>query len=201
MPHNWRQMTPEQRAEALQARHGLGQPWHGPPHGLERQWYHLAASCYEHAPIVGANPQRMAEFEHELLQVLASQCERTCVWCILPTHYHALIQCSSLPLCREAVGKLHGRTSHRWNMADGTGGRKCWYRCLAKPIKGDAHLLATVNYIHHNPVHHRYVARWQDWAFSSASQYLTTMGREEAERIWREFPSLDMGLEWDREEW
>jgi putative transposase len=82
---------------------------------------------------------------------------------------------------------------------EGTAGRQCWHRCLLKPIKSEAHRWATVNYIHHNPVRHGYAKRWQDWPFSSATQYLSTMARSEVERIWREFPVRDMGTGWDVE--
>jgi len=192
-------MIPEQRAEALRARQVARQPWHSPPHGLERHWYHLSAACYEHAPILGASPERMGVFEQALLEALGQECERVCVWCVLPTHYHALIQCRSLPLCRRALGRLHGATSHGWNVAEQAAGRTCWHGCMIRPIKNEAHRWATVNYIHHNPVRHRYVERWQDWPFSSAPQYLAELGRGEAERIWRTYPILDMGENWDDE--
>jgi len=200
MPYNWRDMTAEQRSEALQARHRAGQPWHGPPHRIERHWYHLSGSCYEHAPILGHSPERMAEFERSLLSTLAEPCEQVCVWCVLPTHYHVMVQCRSIPLCRRAIGKLHGRLSHGWNVEDGAAGRTCWHRCLLKEIKTEAHRWATVNHIHHNPVRHGYAKLWQDWPFSSATQYLSTVPRDEVERIWREFPILDMGAGWDRED-
>jgi putative transposase len=54
-----------------------------------------------------------------------------------------------------------------------------------------------MNYFHHNPIKHGYVSRWQDWPYSSAAIYLKEMGRDEAERKWREFPLLDYGEGWD----
>jgi putative transposase len=33
--------------------------------------------------------------------------------------------------------------------------------------------------------------------FSSAQQFLESVGREEAERVWREYPVLDYGRGWD----
>ena len=52
-------------------------------------------------------------------------------------------------------------------------------------------------YIHHNPVKHGYVDDWKDWAHSSAAEYLERIGRERALEIWREYPVLDYGREWD----
>jgi len=67
-------------------------------------------------------------------------------------------------------------------------------------MRSDRHFLATINYIHHNPVHHRYVERWTEWPWSSAVDYLQTVGRDEAERLWRDYPVLDYGAKWDTAE-
>ena len=64
-------------------------------------------------------------------------------------------------------------------------------------MKSERHFWATLNYVHHNPVHHRYVAHWQDWPFSSAADYLESSGRAAAARVWRDFPVLDYGKDWD----
>ena len=64
-------------------------------------------------------------------------------------------------------------------------------------MRSEGHFWATVNYIHHNPVKHGYVARWDEWPFSSATGYLKNLGREEAARIWNDFPILDYGKGWD----
>ena len=39
-------------------------------------------------------------------------------------------------------------------------------------MKSDGHYLATVNYIHHNPVKHRYTEKWTDWPWSSARDWM-----------------------------
>jgi len=54
-----------------------------------------------------------------------------------------------------------------------------------------------VNYIHNNPIHHSHVDKWQDWPWSSATDFLNHVGREMAEKIWREYPILDYGKKWD----
>lgn len=59
-------------------------------------------------------------------------------------------------------------------------------------MRSDGHLWATVNYIHHNPVKHGYVTRWDEWPFSSASAYLNDVGRDEAAKIWNDFPMAIM---------
>ena len=195
--YNWRQMTPEMRAEVLAVRQRQGQPWHGPPHGLEKFWYHLSAACYEHAPLIGFSPERLADFQRDLRIALAPVTEQVCAWCVLPNHYHVLVQAINLPACRKAIGDLHGRSSFAWNRDDDCRGRTCWHRSLPKDVTSEAHRWATLNYIHHNPVRHGYVKRWQEWPFSSAEQYLAGIGRETAERIWKQYPLLDYGRGWD----
>jgi putative transposase len=54
-----------------------------------------------------------------------------------------------------------------------------------------------VNYIHNNPVRHGYVEKWQDWPWSSAMEFLDSMGRDEAMRIWKEYPIRNFGKKWD----
>ena len=64
-------------------------------------------------------------------------------------------------------------------------------------MRSDEHVQATLNYIHHNPVHHGYVERWQEWPYSSAAIYLQAVGMAEAERRWKAYPVLDYGKGWD----
>ena len=56
---------------------------------------------------------------------------------------------------------------------------------------------ASMNYIFHNAVHHGYVARWQDWPYSNAVEYLAEVGREVAERRWQTYPICDYSKDWD----
>jgi putative transposase len=68
---------------------------------------------------------------------------------------------------------------------------------LEREIKSERHFLASLNYVHNNPVKHGYVKKWQDWPYSSARGYLATVGDDEAIRIWHEYPVLDYGKDWD----
>ncbi len=64
-------------------------------------------------------------------------------------------------------------------------------------MKSIGHFWATMNYIHHNAVHHEYVDKWEDWPFSSARRYLKAFGKDKAAEIWRKYPILDYGKRWD----
>ena len=196
--YDWRSMTDEERAAALAARKAQGHPWHRPPHPCQGDGaYHLSAAGFEHTAVIGHSPERMAECEQGLLATLQPHAQERIAWCILPNHYHLLVETASLKAVLGALGQFHGRTSFQWNGEENTRGRKVWYKCADRAIRSERHFWATVNYIHHNPVHHGYVEQWQDWPYSSAKAYLDAVGRDEAGRIWLEYPLLDYGKGWD----
>jgi putative transposase len=197
-PYRWRSLTPEQRGEVLEYRQRHRLPWHSPPHYAgDSGEYLLTAACYRHHPIIRATAERMAGFESELLDVLQLGAHQTFAWVVLPNHYHALVQAPDIRGLLKAVGQLHGRTSFRWNAEEDPRGRQVWCRSAETAIKSEGHFWATMNDVLNHAVRHRYVKRWQDWPYSSADHYLTEVGREEAERRWREYPVLSYGEDWD----
>lgn len=196
--YRWRKMTLAQREAALEHRRRHQLPWHGPPHYVgESGLYLITAACYEHRPVVGHSPERMAEFEAELLEATGANVEILFAWNLLPNHYHVLVHAPDIKGLLRALGQVHGRTSFRWNGEEDRRGRHVWHRAAETEMKSERHFWATINYVLHNAVHHGYVERWQDWPYSSAAQYLAEVGRDEAERRWREYPVLDYGKDWD----
>ena len=195
----WRELTEEQRQETLRQRIGRKLPWHSPPH---RDFegpvtFIITAACYEHEHVIGRSPERMADFETEILQACADSEARAFAWCILPNHYHILLRTDQIRLLRKAIAKIHGRTATFWNREDDQIGRKVWFNFFDRDMRSERHFWATMNYIHNNAVHHGYVNRWQDWPFSSASRFLEEVGKEKAALIWNEYPVLDYGKGWD----
>lgn len=197
----WRRLTNEQRKSLMIWRKRQGLPWHRPPHrASEKTRYHVTAACFEHRPYIGSNETRMQAFCETLLTAFDGQNVRVHAWCVLPNHYHALIETPDVLGVLHALGRMHGRLSFYWNREEATAGRQVWCGAAERYMRNDAHFWATLNYVHHNPVHHGYVARWQDWPFSSALEYLTAVGRESAEKTWREYPVLNYGQGWDEAE-
>lgn len=95
------------------------------------------------------------------------------------------------------LGRFHGRTSYTWNGEENTRGRQVFFQTVERAMRSDRHFWATLNYVHHNPVHHGYVERWTNWPWSSATEFLAQTDLEEAKRIWREYPLDDYGRGWD----
>jgi len=116
---------------------------------------------------------------------------------MLPNHYHVLVEAPDIKKLLAALGRFHGRTSYEWNDEERARGRKVFFRCTERYMRSDRHYWATVNYVNHNPVHHRYVRLWTDRPWSSATQYIEQMGRAEVARIWNEHPIKEYGKKWD----
>ena len=197
--YDWRKMTPEERLAALDARQKASRPWHRPPLHLHEGWVHLTAACYQHVPRIGFSPERMEAFASDWLDLLHRCCREVGAWVLLPNHYHALVLPNAPDRLRRDLGQLHGRSSHTWNVEEQSPGRQCFHSASLRKIKCESHRWSTLNYIHNNPVKHKYVSRWQDWPWSSAHTYLQRMGRSEAERIWKAYPVTGMGDGWDED--
>ena len=195
----WRQLNDKQRAEVLELRRRNQRPWHSPPRlrSTEKKRFHLTATCYEHADLLGASVERIEAFSQALQTTLAEACKQTFAWCVLPNHYHVLVETWNLRETAKLLGLFHGRTSFAWNREDNARGRTSFHRVSDRAIRSDRHFWATVNYIHNNPVHHGLVEKWADWPWSSAGEFLSGVGREEALRIWHEYPVEDYGKTWD----
>jgi putative transposase len=195
----WRQLSDRQRKELLEWRQQQGRPWHSPPHRASEHFhYHVTAACHEHRAHIGLSLERMEAFSRDLLAVSKNDAqEYVVVWCVMPNHYHLLLATANILEFLARLGKLHGRTSFTWNGEERTRGRKVRFNAVERALRSERHYWATVNYVHHNPVHHRYVKKWEDWPFSSARDYLRAVGRQKALETWWNYPVLDYGKGWD----
>ena len=198
--YDWRRMTIAERVSALDLRRARQLPWHSPPHlDLEGTHHYLiTAACFEHVSVIGKDSERMTECEEGVLTVCSEFCLATHAWCVLPNHYHVLVTTECIAQLRRQLGQFHGRSSHKWNGEDSARGRKVWHNCFERPMKSKRHFWATLNYIHHNPIHHGDVHKaWQDWPWSSAADFLKRMGRAKTLEIWKQYPIMDYGKTWD----
>ena len=195
----WRQLTPSQRDEVLAWRKENGRPWHSPAHrpNYGHLTFLLSAACYEHAAHIGFSPRRMDAFSAALLALFQEHAARTIAWCVLPNHYHALVESPNILNLLHELGRFHGRTSHAWNGEESTRGRQGFHRVTERFMRSERHFFATINYVHNNPVHHGYVRLWTEGPWTSAVEYVEGVGRAEAERVWKEYPIRNYGKKWD----
>lgn len=195
----WRQLSKDEQAKMLLERKGRRLPWHSPPHidFLGSVTCIVTAACYEHTPIIAKTPDRLFELQQTLLDVCVTVNALLFAWCILPNHYHLLVQCSEIKQFRKQLGMVHGRTARQWNLEDDSVGRKVWFNFFDRHMRSARHFWASMNYIHNNAVHHGYVDQWQDWPYASGPQFVESIGRDNAIKIWNEYPVLDYGKDWD----
>jgi putative transposase len=196
--YDYRKMTAVQKAEAVEYRRLQEHPLYSPPHWqfVGQRQFMISATCYEHKHFIGTSHERMTNFENDLLSACGKFATNIYAWCVLPNHYHLLVRTENIKALRHELGLLHGRSSFNWNGDENRRGRRVWFNCFDRDIKSHRHFWASVNYIHHNPVHHGYFDSWQDWLWSSAAEFLERVGRERAVQIWHEFPILDYGKKW-----
>ena len=179
-------------------RKARGFPCHTPPHFDEGvNTYMLTAACFEHQRILSTD-SRLSEFSEALVcGVEADVKGKLYAWVILRNHYHLLAELD-LAIFRQWLGRLHNGKSTQWNREDGTPGRKVWYRFSDRRIRNDRHFYASLNYIHFNPVKHKYVDNAGDWLWSSLHEYLEKVGRDKLEEWWRKYPVKNYGRGWDK---
>src|SRR6266496_503030 len=90
----------------------------------------LPAACYEHAHHIGFTPQRMDGFSAALMQLFQEHAARTVAWCVLPNHYHALVEAPNILKLLHGLGRFHGSTSHAWNGEEDARGRQVFHRAV-----------------------------------------------------------------------
>ena len=195
----WRTMNSDQRSQLQLARRMRSYPLHSPPHFSVSGClcYHLTAANFEHRPIIGATPERLALFSDSLCSLCNVNGNRLHAWCVLPNHWHTMVETPDLKALLHEIGLLHGRSSFLWNKEDNERGRKCWHCCSDRKIRTEGHFCVTRNYILYNPVKHGYVNKWEEWPFSNIQDYLKTVSQEKALENWMAYPILNMGQGWD----
>ena len=104
----WRQLDEKQRAELLAWRQTRGYPWHSPPHrpNCGHLRFLISASCFEHRHYIGHSPERIDNFMRDLLAMFATHAGQTFAWCILPNHYHALVETPDVKALLRELGLL-----------------------------------------------------------------------------------------------
>jgi putative transposase len=109
------------------------------------------------------------------VELVAAACRerevRCLAWCLIPNHVHLILVPADADGLRGALAEAHRRYSRRINFAHGWSGY-LWQGRFASYPMDDAHLIAAVRYVEHNPVAAKLVAEADDWRRSSARAHL-----------------------------
>lgn len=107
---------------------------------------------------------------------------------ILPNHYHVIALASNPGYeLSGIIRNMHSYTANQINKIDSISGRRVWWNYWDTCITHRKSCFARINYIHHNPVTHGYVADPSEWLFSSFRSF-HEHNYEEAVRIEKEYP-------------
>ena len=91
---------------------------------------------------------------------------RILAYCLMPNHYHLVIQ-TPLPNLSEGMHRLNSRYAHAFNDRHGYAGHVFEARFGAVFVERTEHLLELVRYVHRNPVRARLCREPGEWAWSS----------------------------------
>ena len=195
--YDYRKIPPEERERVLDARRERGFPLHAPPHlhNVAGE-YLITAACYEHRDIF-EQPDELSWLTSETLDAFQRAGLKCPAWVFLTNHYHVLVETERLSVVSELLRLLHSRVATAVNSRQHKRGRQVWYRFSDRLIRDERHHLATVNYIHYNPVRHKYVDSAELWAWSSLHDYVQIHGKRWLTQTWKDYPIEDYGKGWD----
>jgi REP element-mobilizing transposase RayT len=123
----------------------------------------------EHIFDIKADYERFIEVLHETIELFAL---RVSAYCLMPNHYHLLVQTPDANLSR-CMRHINGVYTQRFNSAHSLDGQLFRGRYTAIVVAEDDYLLQLIRYIHRNPVRSRIVDTAENYAWSSHKGYLS----------------------------
>ncbi|MFH2219223.1 MAG: transposase [Pseudomonadota bacterium] len=101
---------------------------------------------------------------------------RISAYCLMPNHYHILLQAPDANLSR-GMRHLNGVYTQRFNRRHFCDGQLFRGRYKSILVSGDTYLLELVRYIHRNPLKAGLAGGLSDYAWSSHRGYLSVSGK------------------------
>ena len=114
---------------------------------------------------------------HRFIDLLIESCElwniRISAYCLMPNHYHLLIQTpeGNLSRCMRHINAVY---TQRYNRARGCDGQLFRGRFKSILVDGDTYLLQLVRYIHRNPLRSNLTNDMDHYRWSSHVGYIST---------------------------
>src|SRR6266496_2221186 len=139
--------------------------------------YHVISRGNNRGPIVWDEPDR-ASFRDEFAAVALRWGWDVLAWCLMTTHYHALVRARHGGLS-EGMQALNGNHSRRTNHRYGRTGHLFQNRFFSVEVASDAHLVGALLYVARNPVAAGVCSDASQWSDSS---YRATVGLDRAPR-------------------
>ena len=134
-------------------------------------WYHVM-NRGRGGESVFLEKQDYSMFVELLKEVVDMYKLRVAAYCLLPNHYHLLIQTPGGDLAR-CMKYLNGIYTQRFNRAHHCDGQLFRGRYKSILVDADSYLLELVRYIHRNPLEAGLVKELNQYAWSSHKGYLS----------------------------
>ncbi len=138
-------------------------------------WYHVM-NRGRRGETVFLDKQDYSMFVELLKEVVDMYKVRVAAYCLIPSHYHLLIQTPGGDLAR-CMRHLNGIYTQRFNRAHQCDGQLFRGRYKSILVDADSYLLELLRYIHRNPLEAGLVKELNKYAWSSHKGYLSNAKR------------------------
>ncbi len=173
---------------------------HHPPHiYLDDSVYFITAGIYRKEKILDTDRKKKILLEN-LWNEFGKIGYSLYSWAILDNHYHIEFKTKIGKTLGKALNFAHGRTSFEINKLDNKKGRQIFQNYLDYCIRDKKDFYRHFNYIHHNPVKHKYVKNQGevfDYKFCSYRQWIDKKGKEWVDSCFEAYPIIDFTAEGD----
>lgn len=162
---------------------------HRPLHIHQNRFYFITASTVDRDKLL-KTAKRKKIFWQVLCRSIRKFQTKLYAWVILDDHYHLLVEFRKEKDLSKFVQNLHTNSSRLLNQIDKKSERKIWYQYWDRCVRSDKDFWTFFNYIHHNPVKHRY-SKTMRYQFSSYNYWLKRKGREWLDSCFELYPIKD----------
>ena len=173
---------------------------HHPPHiYLDNSIYFLTARVYKKEKIINTNQKKKILLKN-LRNEFYKAGYKIYAWIILDNHYHLEFKTKYGKKLGEMLNLIHGKTSFEINKIDNIKGRKIFQNYWDRCVRDEKDFYKYFNYIHHNPVKHKYVKTQKEVLkdqFCSYKQWVEKKGEEWMGDCFATYPIMDFTVEGD----
>ncbi|MEW6685441.1 MAG: transposase [Candidatus Edwardsbacteria bacterium] len=163
---------------------------------LDNMYYFLTSHTYQNKFVLESDLDKRLLYE-KVRKWFKDSGYKIFAWVILDNHYHLLFQTLKSSDLPKVISKIHSGFSYEINKLENSEGRKIWQNYWDKCIRSRKDFWRHFNYIHHNPVKHKYVKRMDDYRFSSFSYWKETKGMDWVMSTFQKYPIIDFTTQAD----
>jgi len=138
---------------------------------IENQYYHIYNRVIEGRKLF-YEEQNYILYLKLLKEVDFSSCCRLCAYCLMPTHYHYLVQITDADVFPKKMSYFLNRYLKSLSSAKDETGRYFKNRFQAKLIDNDEYLIMVCGYIHLNPIKANLVTSLAQWPYSNYLEFI-----------------------------